>query len=135
MTTIENHKDIVKQLIDDINEKIRNNLIVERQKIIGFAASEASKHLLAILLHKKNLVSDGFNVNHRYFSSESRAKRKLGFEFPEKDEIIRLLVSQESSRDKLCYEKDKSKKTVEEAIKNLFELKMVIEKESEEKIK
>lgn len=70
MTTIEEHKKIVKEFLDDINEKIRANLLVERQKIIGFTASETATNLFALLLHKKNLVEAGFNVNHRYFASE-----------------------------------------------------------------
>jgi hypothetical protein len=68
MTTYENHKNIVKNLIEDIDEKIRSQNIIERQKIIGFAVSEASVNLIAILLRKNDLISSGFMINHRYFA-------------------------------------------------------------------
>ncbi len=69
MTSIEEHKRALNELESDINEKIRLNIISKRQKIIGFAASEASTNCFAILLHKKNLITVGFNVNHKWFSS------------------------------------------------------------------
>ncbi len=64
MASVEEHVKNARELLKDIDEKIRSDLIVERQKIIGFAASEISCDLLAILLHKKNLITPGFNVNH-----------------------------------------------------------------------
>ena len=70
MTSLEEHKKIVRELFEDINEKIRAELLLDRQKIVGFAASEASCNLFAIFLHKNNLITPGFNVNHRFFSSE-----------------------------------------------------------------
>ncbi len=133
MTTIEEHEKIVKEFIDDINEKIKANLVLERQKIIGFAASEASANLFAILLHKKNIIEPSFNINHRHFSSVKRAEKIYKFEFQDKKEIINLLAMQENYRDKLCYGKAKDSKVVNSAIKNLFELKSLIEKEVEEK--
>ncbi len=127
MATIEEHKSILKELLDDINEKIRADLLKERQKIIGFAASEASAHLFALLLHKNNLISPGYNVNHKFFSSAKKAENRFEFEFPQKDKILNLLVKQEDFRDKLCYGRDKDKTTVSSAITNLFELKQTIE--------
>jgi len=69
MTTIEEHEKIIKEFLDDINEKIKADLLVERQKIIGFAASEAAVNLLAVLLHKKKIIEPSFSINHRYFAS------------------------------------------------------------------
>jgi len=134
MTSIDEHKKILKSLIEDINEKIRSDLIVERQKIIGFTASEASAHLFAIFLHKNNLIDPGFNVNHKFFSSEKRAEEKFSFDFTSKEKIISLLVSQENYRDKLCYGKDKTKGIVNSAISNLFELKQIIKELTGEEI-
>jgi hypothetical protein len=84
MTSIEEHKKSAVSLINDIEEKLRARNIEERQKIIGFACSEASCDLLAILLHKKNLIDPGFNVNHRFFSSDRIAAEKFAFAFPSK---------------------------------------------------
>ena len=127
MTTVENHQDILSELLEDIDEKIRADLILQRQKILGFALSEASAHLLAILLLKKRLVSSGFTVNHRFFSSKERAKERFGFDFPHKEELLNGMVAQEHFRDRLCYGKHKQRKEVEDAIKNLFSLKKCID--------
>lgn len=75
MTTIEEHKKNLKEFLDDINKKINAGLLVERQKIIAFSASEAATNLFAILLHSKNLVEAGFNINRRDFASERIAEK------------------------------------------------------------
>ena len=134
MTSLAEHKNNIKQLLEDINEKIRANLLRERQKLIGFAASEASTNLLEYFLHRRELISSGFTVNHTYFSSGKRAERILDFEFPHKNEIITLLIKQEEFRDILCYGKEKQKQAVEEAIHNLQALKKLIEQELQESL-
>ncbi|MDI6738252.1 MAG: hypothetical protein QME12_07120 [Nanoarchaeota archaeon] len=134
MTTIEEHKKVIKEMEADINEKIRANLLVERQKIIGFAASEGSANLFALLLHAKNLLPPGANINHRFFVSKKRAEAKFKASFPQKDKILELMVNQEGLREKLCYGKDKSARLVEESVKNFFKLKSVIETEIGEEL-
>ncbi len=129
MTTPEEHKKAFQQFMEDINEKIRMSLLVERQKIIGFAASEAATNLLEYFLHKKELVTSGFRVNHRYFTSIRKAEEYIPFDFPQKKEILMLLLHQERSRDLLCYGKEKQQDKVEEAITNLQNLKKLIEVE------
>ena len=129
MTTIEEHEKIAKELLEDINEKIRSNLLVDRQKIIGFAASEVATNLFAILLHKERLVEPGFNVNHWFFASKKIAEEKFSFNINKKEKILDLLVSQEDYRNKLCHGREKEAKIVNSAIKNLFELKQLIEGE------
>ena len=120
--------------MDDINEKIRADLIIERQKIIGFAASEAATNLLEYFLHRKSLIDPGFRVNHRYFSSARRAESYIDMDFPHKKKIIALLIKQEQCRDKLCYGKAKEKEAVTEAISTLIELKNIIENECGEEL-
>ena len=127
MASPEEHKNVVKELIDDIHEKIKAGILEKRQKIIGFAASEASTNLFALLLHKKNLISPGFNVNHKFFASVQRAKDTFEESFEKKELLLEFLVKQELYRDKLCYGKAKDTKIVEEAVKNLFEFKKIIE--------
>lgn len=127
MTTEEEHKSIQDELEEDINEKINRGILGKRQKLVGFAASEASANLFARLLHKLGLISPGFNVNHRFFASLEQAKTRFGFDFPKKEEILRLLVNQENYRDKLCYGKSKDESTVMAAVKNYFALKDLIE--------
>jgi hypothetical protein len=127
MTTIDEHEKTAKELIEDINEKIKANLLVERQKIIGFSASEAATNLLAAFLHKNNIVESSFNVNHRFFASEKIAENIFNFNFPNKEKIIHLSIKQEDYRNKLCYGRTKETSLVESAIKNLFELKEILE--------
>ena len=134
MTLIEVHKENARNLIEDIEEKLRTETAVKRQKLIGFAASEASCDMLAILLHKNNLLDPGFNVNHRFFASEKIAQGKFSFEFPSKKELISLLVKQDECRTLLCYGKPKEENIVTGCVKNLFEIKKIIEKEIGEKI-
>ena len=128
MASPESHKHTAKELIEDINEKIKVGILVQRQKIVGFAASEASTNMFALFLHRKELISPGFNVNHKFFASSTRARVLFKEEFEEKNKILELLVKQEKFRDLLCYGKDKDEKTVIEAVENLFELKQMIEK-------
>ncbi|MCD6591194.1 MAG: hypothetical protein J7K72_04450 [Candidatus Aenigmarchaeota archaeon] len=134
MTSEDEHKKIIKELLDDLNEKIRNDLIVERQKIVGFTTSEISCNFLALLLHRKNLISPGFNVNHRFFISEKIARKKFDFDFPFKEKLIPLLVEQERYRILLCYGRDKKRDVVEKAIKVMLTIKKIIEEEIGETI-
>ncbi|MBU0898402.1 MAG: hypothetical protein KKB03_02690 [Nanoarchaeota archaeon] len=127
MTSEEEHRKNVKELLEDINEKIRSNLIVERQKLIGFSTSEISCNLLALLLHKKNLISPGFNVNHRFFVSEKTAKERFDFDFPQKKKLLDLLVEQEKCRTLLCYGREKEKKLVEKSIENMNKIKEIVQ--------
>ena len=127
MTSVKEHRDQVVVLLKDINEKIRNNIIFERQKLIGFAASEAATNMFAVFLHTNNLITPGHNVNHRFFSSEKRAKKKYEFEFEEKELILDLLVKQEFYREQLCYGKLKNILIVQDAITTFFKLKQKIE--------
>lgn len=132
MTTIDEHRKIIESYEEDIKEKIKSNVLLERQKIIAFCASEAATNFLALFLHKKNLISEGFNVNHRFFSSEEQARKKFNFDFSNKDKILKLLVNQERLRDLLCYGKSKDITLVKKTIKNYFELKELIEKDIKE---
>ncbi len=134
MTSIEAHIGNVRDLVEDIQEKMRAGIAVKRQKLISFAYSEASCDLLAILLHKESLIDPGFNVNHMFFSSDKIAGQKFSFEFPCKDRLISLLVKQEEYRNILCYEKPKEESSVDSSIENFFKIKKIIELETGEEI-
>ncbi|MBI4181639.1 MAG: hypothetical protein HY520_01570 [Candidatus Aenigmarchaeota archaeon] len=134
MTSIEEHKNSIRELVKDITEKMRSNLLVERQQIIGFSASEASCNMLALFLHKRAIISPGFQVNHGYFRSEKLAREKIDVDFPEKKRILELLVRQEHFRYQLWYGRAREKSVVEEAIRNMFSLKELIEGELGEEI-
>lgn len=129
MTSAEEHLKSFKQFNEDIKEKIRAGLLIERQKIIAFDASEASTNLLEYFLHKKNLILAGFKVNHNYFASLKRAHRYFDFDFPRKDEIIALMVNQEEFRNILCYGKEKDIGEIKAVIDNLNKLIELIKTE------
>jgi len=135
MTTLEEHKKIIKEFLDDINEKIKANLLAERQKIIGFSSSEAAANLFALFLHSKRLVEPSYNLNHRFFASKKIAEKTFNFDFANKEILIELLVKQEEFRNKLCYGKDKKGEVVYDAVKNLFEIKKLIDDELEKEQK
>ena len=127
MTTIDEHKKTIKEFLDDINEKINANLLIERQKLIGFSASEAATNLFALLLHSKMLIEPSFSLNHRFFASKKIAEKTFNFDFANKEKLIELLVKQEEFRNKLCYGRDKNAEVVYDAVKNLFEIKKLTE--------
>ena len=131
MASIEEHEKTVKELIEDIEEKIRLNLVVKRQKLIGFAVSEASTNLFAIFLHKNKLITSGFHINHSFFVSEKRAEKAFNFDFRNKKEIIQILVKIENLRNRLCYGREKESIEVNEAIQLLFKLKKILEEEND----
>ncbi|MFH1637730.1 MAG: hypothetical protein ABIB71_04880 [Candidatus Woesearchaeota archaeon] len=133
MTTLEEHRKIVKELEEDINEKIRAGLLCSRQKIIGFATSEAAANMFAFFLHKINLISPGAHINHRHFASIQIALKQYAFDFPKKKKILNLLTKQEELREKLCYGKDKEAKISEDAVANFYKLKKCILDELGEK--
>ncbi len=134
MTSPEDHKKAFQQFLEDINEKVRMDLLVNRQKIIGFAASEAATNMLEYFIHKKELVTTGFRANHRYFSSLRKAEEYIHFDFPQKKELLELMIEQERFRDILCYGKEKTKERVEEALLNLQKIKGIIAKELGEEL-
>src|SRR3989338_620704 len=129
MVAIDEHKKIVREFVEDINEKIKAGLLTERQKIIGFSASEAATNLFAIFLHSKSLIEPSFNLNHRFFASKRIAEKKFDFDIPHKEKLLDLLVKQEDYRNKLCYGRDKSASIVNSAVKTFFEIKNLIESE------
>jgi len=131
MTSQEEHRRTIKELEEDIKEKIRDKKLFERQKIVGFDVSEAATNLFELYLHKKNLITEGFNTNHRFFSSMKRAEEKFSFNFPEKSKILEHLVMIEELTTKLCYGRSKKIEDVEKAVKMFFELKEAIGKQIE----
>jgi hypothetical protein len=129
MASVGNHMASARIFLGEIEEKLRKGTATERQKIIAFSGSEASCDILAILLHKQNLINPGFNINHRFFASDKIAARKLNFDFSTKDKIIPLVVRQEEYRNILCYGSPKPEKKVLECIRNLYKIKETVEKE------
>jgi hypothetical protein len=70
---------------------------------VGFHASAGSVELLSTILHRLQLVSPGFQVNHTWFRSRHVMEAKFNFDFPKKAEILDIMEEIEELRNPLCY--------------------------------
>lgn len=127
MPSIEEHEKTARELLEDIEEKLRLGLVAKRQKIVGFSVSEASVNLFAIFLHKSKLIDPGFNVNHSFFASQKRAEQIFPSDFKNKKNILSILVRIEELRNRLCYGREKEAREANEAVSLLFKLKKMLE--------
>ncbi len=123
---IEEHKRLLKESLEEIQEAIEKGLI-ERQRSLAFHVTSAIADYLEIYLHMKNLIDPGFVIKHDYFRSEEIAKRKLPWSFPYKEQIIKLAVKLERKRDSFCYGKKKSFEELEEFVNDFLKLKRIFE--------
>ncbi len=119
---IESHLKNLKESIEVINESIQKG-ILERKRNIGFNASAGAIDMLETFLHKKSLIDPGFIVKHEWFNSDRMIKEKFSFDFPEKEEVIKLISDIEKKRNLLCYGKPQKEETVREVIDNFNRLK------------
>ena len=123
---IEDHLRNINESLDVIKESIQKG-ISERQRNIGFNTSVAAVEMLEIFLHKNNLLNPGAIIKHDWFSSPRKANEKLQFDFPQKEQIIKLLVDIETKRNLLCYGKLQEAEVIKSVlslfniIKTLFE--------------
>ncbi len=75
---------------------------IERaQRIVGLHASRGIIKLLGILLHKKQLIDEGFQVNHRWFKSPKVLQKFPAF--PDKETILTKLMALELLCENLSY--------------------------------
>ena len=119
---IESHQEKLKESLNLIEESIEKGL-VERQRTIGFHASAASADMLEILLHKNSLIDPGFILKHEWLKSKNSINEKLHFDFPNKDEILDLILKIEEKRNTLCYGKPQKIEVIREVIDNFNKLK------------
>lgn len=119
---IESHLESLKESLAVIEESIIKGLI-ERQRTIGFHASAASIDLLEILLHKNNLIDQGFIIKHKWLKSKNAIKEKFQFYFPKKEEILDLIYKIEEKRNILCYGKPQKLEIIQEVLENFNKLK------------
>lgn len=93
------------------------------QRTIGLNASRAITELLSACLHKRKLVDEGFQLNHRWFKSEKVSERLP--EFENKEIILQKMVLLENSSENLAYGSPKPL----EKIKQIIELFTEAEKQ------
>lgn len=119
---IEAHEKRLNESIGVIDESVEIG-IEERQRNIGFNASAAAIDMLEILLHKAGKISTSQVIKHQWLASANKIREKLWFEFPRKREMLRLITSIESKRNKLCYGTPQPKREIEEVINDFRKLK------------
>lgn len=124
---IEDHLRNIRESLEVIEESIQKG-IQERQRTIGFNCSVASVEMLEVFLHSLDLINPGIIIKHDWFSSERKAKEKLGFDFPEKDRIIKILYNIENKGNILCYGKIQSVSEIESILNSFYEVKKLFEK-------
>lgn len=101
---------------------------IERaQRIVGLHASRGILELLGILLHKKKLIDEGFQLNHRWFKSEKVLQKFPPF--PDKEIILKKMVALEVLGENLSYGAAKPIEKTEEAIELFKELETLIQKQ------
>ena len=98
---------------DSVNWAI-NRGIEKSQRIIGLHTSRAIIELLSAYLHKSSLIEVGFQVNHRWFKSESVFQRFP--EFSDKKIIFDKIHKLELDSEKLIYGSQKNEKEIKELL-------------------
>lgn len=94
------------------------------QRIVGLHAPRGIVELLSVVLHRKNLVDEGFQINHRWFKSEKVSDRLP--DFSGKKEIIRKMVELENLCENLAYGTQKPVSSSEQALRLFSELEEAI---------
>ncbi len=131
MTTIEEHKNKIKEHLEEIEDAIERG-IEKRPVTIGFHCSACAMQFLELYLHVKNKISMGKVVKHDWFKrphfeqkQEPLIERKLGVDFPKKQEVYDLIYSLEDERNILMYGKP-FEKQVKKVLNIFLEFKKIL---------
>jgi len=125
MASIQLHKEQIKEHIQEINDAIAIGL-EKRPATLGLHASACAISLLETYLHALGKISAGSMIKHEWFKQPKEgqkiaplAERKIGVEFPHKEEIFSLMYVLEEHRNKLIY--GKPTKIAIDAVLNSFQ--------------
>ncbi len=118
--SLEEHKKIIFKWALEIQG------LEKSQRTIGLHTSRAALDLFAIFLHKRKIIDEGFQLNHRWFKSPNVGSKLPDFE--NKQKIITKLVELENLCEKLSYGAEKPTPNAELAIKLFLELEGVMKK-------
>jgi hypothetical protein len=112
---LENHLESYKEHKETIFDwALKVKGIKNSQRIIGTHASRAMVDLLAVYLLKRNLISPGLQLNHRWFKSKNIFQRLP--EFENKNEVCGDMIKLELLCEDLTYGVPKSEEKIKEAI-------------------
>ncbi len=131
MVSVQIHKEHIKEHVQVIGEAIAVG-IETRSATIGLHASACSISLLELYLHVLGKISTGIMIKHEWFKPPKPeqkiapiAERRLGVDFPDKNEILSLMYSIEDQRNKLIYGKSLNSAT-ESVLSSFQKLHQVI---------
>jgi hypothetical protein len=130
MTIIDEHKNKIKEHLEEIEDAIRGG--IEKKPItIGFHCSACSIQFLELYLHIKNKIPVGKIIKHDWFKRphkeqkiEPLIERKLSIMFERKDEIYNLIYDLEDERNTLMYGKS-TEKQIKNVLNNFNKLKEI----------
>jgi len=94
------------------------------QRIVGLHASRAIIELLSIFLHRKKLIDEGFQLNHRWFKSRKVSDRLP--DFTNKTEVVSKIVELENLCETLAYGSEQPVSRTEEAIRLFTETEGIL---------
>lgn len=130
MTSIEEHKNKIREYLEEIEDAIDQGA-EKKPATIGFHCSACALQLLEVYLRVTNkipigkiLKHDWFKKPHSYQKVEPLIDKKLPLDFPKKQEIYDLIYTLEEERTSLVYgkpEKEQVKKVLS-TFSNLKEL-------------
>ena len=127
---LENHLESYKahkETIFDWALKVKG--IKNSQRVIGTHGSRAMVDLLAVYLLKRNLISPGLQLNHRWFKSE-KILEKLP-EFENKKEICGDMIKLEILCEDLTYGSPKTEEKIKEAVLLFNKIELRLKDETE----
>lgn len=111
MTSIQIHKEHISEHIQELADAIAIG-VEKRPATIGLHTSACAIEFLEIYLHILGKISAGAMIKHEWFKAPKPgqkiaplAERKLGVDFPAKEDILSLLYIIEEERNKLIYGK------------------------------
>ena len=120
------HIEAIKEYLGILQYSVARG-IEHSQRAVGFACSAAAADLFELFLHQQNLIDPGAYIKHNWFASIPAAKKRFAFDFPQKEELLRLLNEIEKRRNLFCYGKQQTAKSIEELIATFNELKRKLE--------
>ncbi len=125
---VEEHEKAYKEHLKNLNRLIEEG-VEENQRNISYNVSQGSVELMAIFLHKLNLIQgSGEQLDHRIFKNKRLIERRLPANFPSKNKILDLMKEIELERNIICYGKRKPKTRIEKMIKKFHDLRKTINK-------
>ncbi|MBI2579965.1 MAG: hypothetical protein HYW27_03620 [Candidatus Aenigmarchaeota archaeon] len=122
---MEAHKRNLDESFEVIKECVEKGF-EKRQRSLGFHTSAAMCDMLEMLLHKKSLIDPGASIKHEHFSSSRISDEKFPFDFPNKKEILEIMVRIKNKRNVLCYGKQQPENIIQSVIDDFNLLKSKI---------